>query len=80
MVAGNGNASVEAARDVGMAVVGVAGRTPAYDLTAADLVVRSLDELSFMNLKHLFREEQKVSFEVRLLRFGRTQRTKGTCA
>ena len=32
-----------------MAVVVVAGRTPVYELTAADLVVRSLNELSFVN-------------------------------
>ena len=48
-----------------MAVVVVAGRTPVYDLTAADLVVRSLDELSFINLKQLFREEAQVAFQVR---------------
>lgn len=38
--AGNANATVETARECGMAVVAVAGRTPVYELTAADLVVR----------------------------------------
>jgi HAD superfamily hydrolase (TIGR01509 family) len=61
---GNSNASVEAARECGMAVVAVAGRTPVYELTAADLVVRSLDELSFINLKQLFREEERVAFQL----------------
>lgn len=37
---GNANATVETARECGMAVVAVAGRTPVYELTAADLVVR----------------------------------------
>lgn len=37
---GNSNATVEAGRDCGMAVVTVAGRTPVYELTASDLVVR----------------------------------------
>lgn len=60
---GNSNASVEAARECGMAVVAVAGRTPVYELTAADLVVRSLSELSFVNLKQLFGRESHVAFE-----------------
>ena len=62
---GNSNASVEAARECGMAVVTVAGRTPVYELTAADLVVRDLSELSFINLKQLFREERQVAHQVR---------------
>ena len=31
-----------------------------YELTAADMVVRQLDELSFINLKQLFRLEHMV--------------------
>jgi HAD superfamily hydrolase (TIGR01509 family) len=60
---GNANATVETARECGMAVVAVAGRTPVYELTAADLVVRSLEELSFVNLKQLFRSEDTVAFQ-----------------
>jgi len=36
----------------------VAGRHPVYELTAADLVVRQLSDLSFVNLKQLFRNEE----------------------
>lgn len=77
--AGNSNASVEAAREVGMAVVVVAGRTPMYDLTAADLVVRSLDELSFINLKQLFREEAQVAFQVRRSCYAPTPHPTRSC-
>ena len=49
-----------------MAAVVVAGRHPVYELTAADLVVRQLDELSFVNLKQLFRNEELAALEVRL--------------
>ena len=52
--------TVEAAHEVGMQCVVVAGRTPMYELTAADMVVRQLDELSFINLKQLFRMEHMV--------------------
>ena len=52
--------SVEAAREVGMAAVVVAGTQPLYELGAADLVVRQLDELSLVNLKQLFRNEAHV--------------------
>ena len=41
-----------------MAAVVVAGRHPVYELTAADLVVRQLSDLSFVNLKQLFRNEE----------------------
>ena len=49
---------VEAAHEVGMKCVVVAGSRPLYELGAADLVVRSLEDVSFMNLKKLFQEEQ----------------------
>ncbi len=59
--------TVEAAHEVGMQCVVVAGRTPMYELTAADMVVRQLDELSFINLKQLFRLEHMVGPEVTIL-------------
>ncbi len=65
--AGNSNQSVEAAREAGMAAVVVAGRVPVYELTAADLVVRQLDELSFVNLKQLFRNEELAALNVRTI-------------
>ena len=48
-----------------MAAVVVAGRHPVYELTAADLVIRQLDELSFVNLKQLFRNEELAALDVR---------------
>lgn len=60
---------MEAAREAGMAAVVVAGRTPMYELSAADLIVRQLSELSFVNLKQLFRNEELASNQVwRLVR------------
>ena len=38
----------------------VAGNSPAYNFTSADLVVRDLSQLSFLNLKKLFGEESLV--------------------
>lgn len=49
-----------------MACVVVAGRNPLYELTAADLVVKQLEELSFINLKQLFGREQRVDPRVSL--------------
>ena len=60
VVVGSSNLSVEAAHEVGMKCVAVAGRHPVYELTAADLVVRSLGDLSFINLKKLFAMEENV--------------------
>jgi 5-amino-6-(5-phospho-D-ribitylamino)uracil phosphatase len=60
VVVGTSNLSVEAAHEVGMRCVAVAGRHPLYELAAADLVVRSLGDLSFVNLKQLFAEEDAV--------------------
>ena len=59
--------SVEAARECGMRAVVVAGRKPLYEMGAADLVVRGLDELSFINLKQLFSDEDTVRSAVRAL-------------
>ena len=42
----------------------VAGRKPLYEMGAADLVVRGLDELSFINLKQLFSNEEGVEGNV----------------
>lgn len=49
---------VEAAHEIGMQCVCVAGTHPVYELTAADLVVSSLEDVSFINLKSLFRNEK----------------------
>lgn len=56
--------SVEAARECGMAAVVVAGRKPLYEMRAADLVVKQLDELSFKGLKNLFGAEGLVEPQV----------------
>lgn len=60
VVLGSSNLSVEASHEVGMQCVAVAGTHPVYELTAADLVVRSLTDLSFVNLKSLFANEEGV--------------------
>lgn len=60
VVVGNSNSSVEAAHEVGMRCVAVAGRHPVFELAAADLVVRSLSDVSFINLKQLFADEDAV--------------------
>ena len=49
---------------VGMKCVALAGRHPVYELSAADLVVRDLAQLSFINLKQLFAAEERVSRQV----------------
>lgn len=61
VVIGSSNLSIEAAHEVGMKCVALAGRHPVYELSAADLVVRDLSQLSFVNLKKLFAEEDRVS-------------------
>ncbi|XP_021895312.1 5-amino-6-(5-phospho-D-ribitylamino)uracil phosphatase, chloroplastic [Carica papaya] len=53
IVFGNSNQTVEAAHDARMKCVAVASKHPMYELGAADLVVRSLDELSVVDLKNL---------------------------
>ena len=53
IVFGNSNQTVEAAHDARMKCVAVASKHPVYELGAADLVVRHLDELSVVDLKHL---------------------------
>ncbi|XP_072975162.1 5-amino-6-(5-phospho-D-ribitylamino)uracil phosphatase, chloroplastic [Typha angustifolia] len=53
IVFGNSNSTVEAAHDAYMKCVAVASKHPVYELNAADLVVRRLDELSVVDLKNL---------------------------
>lgn len=57
VVVSDNNMSVEAAHEVGMQCLCVSGTHPVYELTAADLVVSSLEGVSFINLKGLFRNE-----------------------
>ncbi|ESQ38341.1 hypothetical protein EUTSA_v10028735mg [Eutrema salsugineum] len=53
IVFGNSNQTIEAAHDGRMKCVAVASKHPMYELGAADLVVRRLDELSVVDLKKL---------------------------
>ncbi|KAJ1416119.1 Phosphoglycolate phosphatase-like, domain 2 [Sesbania bispinosa] len=53
IVFGNSNQTVEAAHDARMKCVAVASKHPVFELGAADLVVRRLDELSVVDLKNL---------------------------
>ncbi|XP_068640595.1 5-amino-6-(5-phospho-D-ribitylamino)uracil phosphatase, chloroplastic-like [Aristolochia californica] len=53
IVFGNSNSTVEAAHDARMKCIAVASKHPIYELGAADLVVRMLNELSVVDLKNL---------------------------
>ncbi|KAK8494625.1 hypothetical protein V6N12_005754 [Hibiscus sabdariffa] len=53
IVFGNSNQTIEAAHDAWMKCVAVANKHRVYELGAADLVVRRLDELSIVDLKNL---------------------------
>jgi HAD superfamily hydrolase (TIGR01509 family) len=53
IVFGCSNLTVEAAHEAKMKCVAVASKNPLYELGAADLVVRRLDELSVVDLKNL---------------------------
>ncbi|KAL6593045.1 hypothetical protein ACP70R_049131 [Stipagrostis hirtigluma subsp. patula] len=53
IVFGNSNSAVEAAHDARMKCVAVASKHKIYELSAADLVVKQLDELSVVDLKNL---------------------------
>lgn len=64
IVFGNSNSTVEAAHDAKMKCVAVASKHPVYELTAADLVVRWLDELTIVDLKNLA--------DIELTEFGST--------
>lgn len=62
VVIGHSNAAIEAAHDAGMKCIAVlSGSKPAYELSSADLVVRQLDELTLLNLKQLFSQEDMES-------------------
>lgn len=63
IVFGNSNSSVEAAHDARMKCVAVASKHPVYELGAADLVVRWLDELSIVDLKNLADVESEFGAE-----------------
>lgn len=60
IVIGASNTSVEAAHELGMKCVVLSGTQPVYNFTSADLVVRDLSQLSFLNLKKLFAIEGLV--------------------
>ncbi|OIW09868.1 hypothetical protein TanjilG_20494 [Lupinus angustifolius] len=53
IVFGNSNQTIEAAHDARMKCVAVASKHPVYELGAADLVLRHLDELTVVDLKKL---------------------------
>lgn len=61
LLVGCSNAGVEAGRDAGLrviAVTGAAGR-PAFELAAADAVVRRLDELTVQSLQQMFAQDEE---------------------
>ena len=60
VVVGDNNRSVEAAHELGMKSVIVTGGQPAWNYSGADLVVRNLGQLSFVNMKKLFGAEDLV--------------------
>lgn len=60
IVVGDSNRSVEAAHELGMKSVIVTGNQPAWNFSGADLVVRNLSQLSFVNMKKLFGNEDLV--------------------
>lgn len=65
IVFGNSNLTVEAAHDARMKCVAVASKHPVYELGAADLVVRHLDELTVVDLKNLA-DTESTEFEPEL--------------
>jgi len=60
VVVGDCNRSVEAAKELGMRSVVVTGGQAAWSFNSSDLVVQRLDQLSFVNLKNLFGQEDLV--------------------
>lgn len=64
IVFGNSNLTVEAAHDARMRCVAVASRHRVYELGAADLVVKRLDELSVVDLKKLVAKMDEFEVEV----------------
>jgi len=65
-VIGTSIQSFEAAHECGMQSIAIAGQRPLYELRAADLVVKQLDELSFVNFKQLFTLENGIEPQVEL--------------
>jgi beta-phosphoglucomutase-like phosphatase (HAD superfamily) len=66
IVVGDSNRSVEAAHELGMKSVIVTGNQPAWNFSGADLVVRNLAQLSFVNMKKLFGNEDLVEGQFEL--------------
>jgi len=67
VVFGTSNAHIEGAHDAGMKCVVVPGPCqPTYELGSADLVLRDVSRLSFVNLKNLFANEQGVEPQTQL--------------
>lgn len=66
IVVGDSNRSVEAAHELGMKSVIVTGNQPAWNFSGADLVVRNLSQLSFVNMKKLFGNEDLVEAQFEL--------------
>lgn len=60
IVVGDSNRSMEAAHELGMKSVIVTGTQPAWNFSNADLVVRNLSALSFVNMKKLFGNEDLI--------------------
>lgn len=58
VVLGESNNSVEAAIELGMKSIVVTGSKPVYDFGSADLIVRNLSQINFMNLRKLFGAEE----------------------
>lgn len=66
VVVASSNLSIEGATEAGMKSVAIANSGPMYEVSSADLVVKSLDMLSFVNMKQLFGQEggrMPLSFE-----------------
>ncbi|KAG2498260.1 hypothetical protein HYH03_004010 [Edaphochlamys debaryana] len=64
VVIGESNTTVEAAHELGMKCVVAANNSPVWDFSNADLVVKALSALSFMNMKRLFAEESLVESRI----------------
>ncbi len=60
IVVGESNISVEASHELGMKCLIPTGHKPVYDFVGADLVVRHVGQVAFLNLKKLFGQETLV--------------------
>ncbi|TVU14939.1 hypothetical protein EJB05_38436, partial [Eragrostis curvula] len=78
LVFGNSNLTTESAHNAGMRCVAVASRHPAYELLAANHVVRWLDQLSVVDLQRLANgeaiggrgRESDMDMEIVLIQYG----------